>query len=213
MREDRHVVLQVRWSVPNEQVLGSETPRQVTGANGTSSRRADSGAGLAGSGLPSREGSEPAAPEGLAVHHQPRQSEAPATLEAGAATDRWPGVQPGVRSSSNWTAAETSAQAEEPGGSVQSRQAPAAASKAVSEPGPGSLVRSEEAGAPHRPTSKGSQARQAPDPDGDRAAASSSAVVLGTTSKPAADAPEVDLESFESLLSAGKELFRQVPTL
>ena len=58
MCEDSSVGLQVHWSVPSEQVSGSERPRQVTGANGTSSRRADSGAGLAGLGLPDREDSE-----------------------------------------------------------------------------------------------------------------------------------------------------------
>ena len=105
----------------------------MTGANRTSSWRADSGAGLAGSGLPDREDSE----------------------------------------------------------------------------------RLEAAGAPHRPSLNGSQAQQAPahDRDGGRGGAVSPSVVLGTTTKPSVDAPGVDLESFESLLSAGKELFRQVHTL
>ena len=130
MCEDCHVGLQVQWNIPSQQVSGSERPRQLTGTNGTSSCRADAGAGPAGSGLPGREDSE-------------------------------------------------------------------------------------EAGAPHRPSSIGSQAQQAPDHDGDgeRVGASSSAAVWGTTTRPAADAPEVDLGSFESLLSAGKELFRQVHTL
>ena len=216
MCEDCHVGLQVPWSVPSEQLSGSERPRQVSGANGTSSRRAESGAGLAGSGLPSREDSDPAAPEELAEPRQPWQSEAPAPLEARAATDRWPGAQPGSQSSSSWTATETRAQDEVPDRSSQSRQAPAAASKAASA-GPGAPGRSEseEAGTPHRPSSNGSQAQQAPDHDGDgdQAGASPSAAVLGPTAGPAVDAPEVDLESFECLLSAGKELFRQVHTL
>ena len=212
--EDCRVVLQVQWSVPDEQVSESERPQQVTGANGTNGRRADTGAGLAGLGLPSREEPDPAAPEGLAEHRQSWQPEAPAPREAGAATDRRPGAQPGFQSSSSWIAAESIAQAPQPGVSYQSRQAPAAASKADSA-GPDSPGCAEEAGAPHRPTLDGSRAQQAPDHDGGggRSGAASSSVVLGTTTQPAADGPEVDLESFESLLSAGKELFRQVHTL
>lgn len=208
MCQDCHVVLQVQWSVPDEHVSGSERLPQATSANGTRTRRAESGAAFAGSGLPSREDSDPAASEGLAEYRQSWQSEAPALLEAGPATDSWPGAQSGS------IHGDIRAQSEQPREICQSRQALAAASKAVSA-GPGSPGRSEEAGAPQRPSSNGSQAQQASDHegDGDRAGASSSSAALGTTAKSAAEAPELDLESFESLLSAGKELFRQVHTI
>ena len=208
MCQDCHVVLQVQWSAPNDPVSGPERLPQVTSANKTSTRRAISGAGLAGSGLPSKENSDPAAPDGLAKYHQSWQSEAPAPLVAGQTTDNWSGTQPGSID------AETRAQSEQSRETRQTRQALAVASKTVSA-GPGPPGRSEEAGAPQRPSSNGSQAQQASDHDGDgnRAGAGSPSAVLGTTTKSAADAADLDLESFESLLSAGKELFRQVHTL